>query len=323
MHPTMETALSRISSSFPNRTTGFQGRIAEVDLRLLRVFTAVAEHGGFAAAEVALGKSKSAVSIDISSLEKRLNTTLCHRGRSGFALTPSGESVLDATRKLFDDIDSFQKRLNEASGTLSGRFRLYLPDTIQIHGETVLVRAIERFTVHYPDIYMDVRSATPREVEFAVLNGSATMGITLYPHQRPEMQTTPLFQEAASLYCGQRHPFFSMMDEDITRADLTAARMIEVSDATTSPRWDELRSEMNFSAAADNIDSRTLLILSGVYIGFLPDLFAEPMVAEGRLRRIAFDGLALTNSFYLLARPSQDSEPMTAAFRSVLNEVSR
>lgn len=114
-----------------------------------------------------------------------------------------------------------------------------------------------------------------------------------------------------------------MTDEEITRADLTAARMIEVSDATTSPRWDELRSEMNFSAAADNIDSRTLLILSGVYIGFLPDLFAEPLLQEGHLRRIVFGGLSLTNSFYLLARPSQESEPMTVAFRSVLNEVSR
>ncbi|WP_242010085.1 LysR family transcriptional regulator [Acetobacter conturbans] len=304
------------------RNNGFQGRIAEVDLRLLRVFASVAEHGGFSAAEIALGKSKSAVSIDISSLEKRLNLTLCQRGRSGFALTPAGEAVLDATMKLFADLDSFQKRLSEASGKLSGHFVLYLPDTIQMHGETVLVRGIERFAKRYPEVYLTVRSVSPREVEFAVLNGTATAGITLYPQQRPEMETTPLFSEASALYCGQRHSFFSLPDEQITRADLTQARMITVVDAATSPRWEELRHEMTFSATAENVDSRTLLILSGVYIGFLPVLFAEPMVEAGQVRRISFDGLSFTSNFYLLARPSPENELMIDTFRAVLDEVS-
>lgn len=304
------------------RTSGFQGRIAEVDLRLLRVFVNVAEHGGFAAAEIALGKSKSAVSIDISSLEKRLNLTLCQRGRSGFALTAAGEAVLDATLKFFADMEIFQKRLSDATGTLSGEFRLYLPDTIQIHGETALVRAIERFSTRFPNVYMNVRSGTPREVEFAVINGTATAGITLYPQQRPEMQTTALFQETSFIYCGQRHPFFSLLETDITRAALTQARMIEVSDAATSPAWDGLKAEMNFRATADNVDSRALLILSGVYLGFLPELFAAPMLTEGSLRKVAFGDLSLTNSFYLLARPSPENEPMIEAFRSILDEVS-
>jgi len=316
--------LSRASSARrrATRSSGFQGRIAEVDLRLLRVFVCVVEHSGFAAAEIALGKSKSAISIDISSLEKRLNLSLCQRGRSGFALTTAGKSVLDATLKFFADMDAFQKRLGEATGTLSGQLRLFLPDTIQIHGETALVRAIECFSSRFPDVHMNVRSGTPREVEFAVINGTATLGITLYPQLRPEMQTTALFKETSSIYCGQRHPFFALTETDITRAELTQARMIEVSDAATSPAWDEIRSDISFSATADNVDARALLILSGVYIGFLPDLFAAPIVAEGRLRKIAFGGLFLTNSFYLLARPSPENEQLVDAFRAVLDEVS-
>ncbi|MBO1358796.1 LysR family transcriptional regulator [Acetobacter sacchari] len=302
-------------------SSGFAGRVAEVDLRLLRVFASVAAHGGFAAAEVALGKSKSAVSIDISSLEKRLNLVLCQRGRSGFALTPAGAIVLDATQKLFADLDAFQKRVNDASGTLTGRFSLYLPDTIQIHSDTALLPAIERFATRYAAVHLDVHSASPREVEFAVRSGAATAGITLYPQQRPEMQTTALFQEASFLYCGRGHPFFSATDGAITRAMLASARMIAVSEAASSPRWDDLRNEMNYSATAENIDSRALLILSGVYIGFLPELFAAPMEAEGRLRRIPFDGLLVTHGFYLLTRPSPETQVMIDAFRAILDEV--
>jgi LysR family transcriptional regulator, transcriptional activator for bauABCD operon len=68
----------------------FQGQLAETDLRLLRVFHTVAEKGGFTAAEVTLGKSKSAISADVSALESRLGVTLCQRGRGGFSLTSEG-----------------------------------------------------------------------------------------------------------------------------------------------------------------------------------------------------------------------------------------
>lgn len=106
------------------RPPGFNGQLAEVDLRLLRVFRTVARKGGFAAAELALGKSKSSISIDIAALESRLRTTLCTRGRGGFSLTPEGEQVLDATEDLLRDIERFRDRVNSASGILSGRMTL-------------------------------------------------------------------------------------------------------------------------------------------------------------------------------------------------------
>jgi LysR family transcriptional regulator, transcriptional activator for bauABCD operon len=79
--------MTRLHSA-PRR--GFGGTVGEIDLRLLRVFMAVADHGGFAAAEVALGKNKSAISMDIANLEARLGSRLCQRGRGGFSLTDEG-----------------------------------------------------------------------------------------------------------------------------------------------------------------------------------------------------------------------------------------
>jgi len=44
----------------------------EYDLRLLRIFTSVVEHGGFAAAELALGITRSTISVHMSNLEARM-----------------------------------------------------------------------------------------------------------------------------------------------------------------------------------------------------------------------------------------------------------
>ena len=121
------------------RPRGFQGHVSEIDLRLLRVFHTVAEQGGFSAAEITLGKSKSSISLDISALETRLGLTICLRGRSGIALTDEGREVLGATRKLFVSLEIFRQQFKQASGMPSGTFNLSFPAYIHIHGITPLV----------------------------------------------------------------------------------------------------------------------------------------------------------------------------------------
>ncbi|KAA8385975.1 LysR family transcriptional regulator [Acetobacter tropicalis] len=311
---------SVVRSPKHRRSSGFQGQVSEVDLRLLRVFHTVAEQGGFSAAEISLGKSKSSISLDISALETRLGLKLCLRGRSGFSLTGEGRALLEATKSLLLDIQRFQQRINQISGVLSGIFRLYVPDNIQAHGETPLVRAIETFTTQNPNVFMTVHSASTREVEVAVMNGQATAGIALYPQDMPDVKGTPLVAEALNLYCGARHPLFSVPEDNITLEILTAQRMIAVAEAATSPQWNELRSHFSFHAAAENVDARALLILSGNFIGFLPEAFAKPLVDRGLLRRISFHNLQLITCFHFLARSSPETGLMVETFRALLEE---
>ena len=73
--------------------------LTDTDLRLLRVFRAVAACGGFAAAELELNINRSTISRHIKDLEGRLGVTLCRRGRGGFALTAEGEQVLASALK--------------------------------------------------------------------------------------------------------------------------------------------------------------------------------------------------------------------------------
>ena len=85
----------------------FSGQISDFDLRLIRTFRAVADCGGFSLAEVELRMTKSAISKQISDLEVRLGVQLCHRGRSGFALTTEGQTLYKASTRLFGEIEGF------------------------------------------------------------------------------------------------------------------------------------------------------------------------------------------------------------------------
>jgi len=81
--------------------------VNEYDLRLLRIFISVVEHGGFSSAANALGITRSTISIHMSNLETRMKLKLCLRGRGGFSLTEDGQTVYQSVLDLFATMDDF------------------------------------------------------------------------------------------------------------------------------------------------------------------------------------------------------------------------
>ncbi len=76
-------------------------RLQESDIKLLRVFYAVASCNGFTAAEPVLRMQRPNISAAIKKLEERLDLVLCHRGRGGFQMTKEGEVVFQETKRIF------------------------------------------------------------------------------------------------------------------------------------------------------------------------------------------------------------------------------
>src|SRR5215813_8558763 len=104
------------------------GRISDIDVRLLRVFVAIVECGGFAAAQAQLNITESTISTHMHDLEQRLGLRLCQRGRGGFRVTEDGEAVYRATRELFASLDGFRTRVASLKRQMSGQLVVGMPD---------------------------------------------------------------------------------------------------------------------------------------------------------------------------------------------------
>ncbi|WP_284617116.1 LysR substrate-binding domain-containing protein [Aquabacterium humicola] len=68
--------------------------------RSLRAFLVLAEEGSLAAAGNSLGRTPSALSLQISALEQRIGRRLFTRGARGMALSPAGEVLLRYAREM-------------------------------------------------------------------------------------------------------------------------------------------------------------------------------------------------------------------------------
>ena len=125
-------------------------QIADLDLKLLKLFKTVVECGGFAAAETELNISRSTISIHMSKLEARLGLSLCQRGRSGFVLSEEGAAVYQAVNRLLEQIEDFRSQLNGLHVQLAGELRILTSDSVLLDPRCPLTPALGEFARQAP-----------------------------------------------------------------------------------------------------------------------------------------------------------------------------
>jgi DNA-binding transcriptional LysR family regulator len=250
----------------------------DYDLRLLRVFDAVVRGSGFASAEVLLNKSKSAISIDISSLETRLGVTLCRRGRSGFALTAHGKEIHALAQDLFKQLRDFRKRADLVATVVSGELSIGLDSNLPGDYPDQFGSALRRFHAAHPQVALKIDSASPERVIQSVLDGSATLGVSVISREYPEIDAYPLIEEIISLYCGPGHPLYEVAESELTLERLGSYDCAEIPSRQHAVSHEVLeRLRMRVQASTPEI--QRLLISTGQFIGFLPQSYARSRVA--------------------------------------------
>ena len=75
------------------------------------------------------------------------------------------------------------------------------------------------------------------------------------------------------------------------------------------------------SATGYDQESIATLILSGKYLGFLPDHYAQPFVREGRMRAVKSELFHYACSFFSIARRSPQPTRVTRAFQDCLRQA--
>ena len=111
----------------------------------------------------------------------------------------------------------------------------------------------------------------------------------------------PLTREFHYLYCGRKHPLYSVSDRRITADKLLEFDYANRRQAETEG---ELASEFGTrgSAASDDMEALTFLILSGAYLAYLPEESARQWVERGDIRPILPDELRQEATLHLVTR---------------------
>lgn len=258
-------------------------RLADVDVRLLRVFRAVVESGGFSAAQTKLDTTTSTISLHITELEKRLGFRLCQRGRAGFALTDRGFITYEQTKRLLNTLDDQFDSILSLRKRLAGKIRIGIVDSLITHPDMPIVKALRKFNRLDHDVEVQLLIDERMSLEQRVQSQDLHAAISPFVRAVAGLDFHRVLIERHKLYCAKGHPLFGK-NTRFSRGELLGYPFVLRS---YLGRVDEDRfSEMRIRGTANNMEAMLMMILSGAYIGLLPDHTAQPWVDRGELTLI-------------------------------------
>ncbi len=296
------------------------GTVTDNDLRLLRVFRAVVACGGFAAAELELNINRSTISRHIKDLETRLGFTLCRRGRSGFALTDEGAQFYTAAQKVMAALEDYQHDVNDINQRLTGSLAIAIFDKTASNPACHIDRALALFDQQAPGVHLQIHVEPINAIERGVMEGRYHLGII--PDHRPSSSLSyhPLFDEQMYLYCGAGHPLFPRAGKVLEDSEILASKYVGI--GYHSPNMEVTRQRgQHRDATAWDQEAVAHLVLSGRYLGYLPQHYADDFVSAGRMRPLASDRFQYVCQFSAILRQSPPPSRVVGTLLEALIQV--
>ena len=185
----------------------------DLELRLVRYFTAVAAHQHFGRAAADLHVAQPALSRQIQRLERHLGARLLDRGPQGTRLTPAGQAFLPRAHALLRAARQAELPVRYQAET--GRL------TIGDVEDLVITAAVRELHRHHPHAEIATRHLSCRDVgALSEKRVDALIGRAPLPLAADKVLTTPLYEEPRMLVVPRGH---SLAD----RASVTAAELAE------------------------------------------------------------------------------------------------
>lgn len=177
--------------------------MANITLKQLRTFVAVAESGRFRLAAETVNLTQSAVSILIKELEGQLGVSLFDRHTRFVGLTDAGRRLLPLAIDILDRVNGAVDSMIDISALKSGRVTVA---SAVVLAATYLPGRIAGFMRKYPDIRIDLRDVSEDEIRQLLMDGEADIAIGTSRFLEHEINEHELFVDHLALFCPADHP---------------------------------------------------------------------------------------------------------------------
>jgi DNA-binding transcriptional LysR family regulator len=295
-----------------------------LNARRLAIFRELARRGSFTAAADALSYTQSAVSQQISALERETGAKLVERDRKRARLTEAGEILLDHADAILGRIEHAERDLSAYVHARTGRLRLA---AFESAGAAVVPGAVETFHERHPQVELNVVQMEPAEAGARLESRQLDIAI-VYDLEPPtgalggELELTYLFDDRYVAVIPQHHPLaragaleLGALAEEVwintTERDLCHHVILGACRAAGF--------EPRVAFQIDEIATSQALIANGVGVTLLPEL-----ALGSRHRDVVIASLgsaAPVRRVYAARLATRLATPATQAMLDVLREV--
>lgn len=175
--------------------------MAELEVRELRYFRAVAHERSLSRAAAQLGMAQPPLSRAIGRLERRLGTRLFERDNRGVTLTPAGETLLEEAARVLDAVAAATHRTRRAALA-----EPTLVVTAKPGIAAVLARIVEAYRHRPAAAAVEILVSGFGEQADMIRTGRADLALIGSPLSHPGLDVEPLIREPRVVALPRDHP---------------------------------------------------------------------------------------------------------------------
>jgi DNA-binding transcriptional LysR family regulator len=160
-----------------------------LDMDVLRTLVIATDLGGFGKAANRLGRTQSAISLQMKKLEEQVGQSLFRRNGRGVALTDVGDVLLGYARRII--LMNDEALAAARGGMIGGTVRLGLPQDL---AERWLPGVLSRFHGAHPLTHVEAQFGRSRDLREDVAQGALDLALSFGDIDQPEGGHEPLLR---------------------------------------------------------------------------------------------------------------------------------
>jgi LysR family transcriptional regulator, transcriptional activator of the cysJI operon len=292
-----------------------------MQIESFKVFCDLAETESFTKAAQINQITQSAVSQQISSLERQFKSLLIERSKKKFRLTREGQVLYEFSKQIIQTYDSLHNRLQEIKDIISGTIRVATIYSIGLHD---LPPYIKKYLKTYPTVKVHVEYRRSNQVYEDVLGNVVDLGLVAYPVRDPKLEIVSLRRDKMVLICHPQNPLAKA--KSIKLSSISGQKFIGFEpDIPTRKAIDKILKDHNVQVQHvmefDNIETvkRAVEIEAGLSI--VPQATVVQEVAKQTLAQVQFENAEFYRPLAALYKKNKVLSPAMKQFLAILKEA--
>ena len=291
-----------------------------MQIESLKVFCDLAETESFTKAAQINNVTQSAVSQQISSLERQFNSLLIERSKKKFRLTREGEVLYEYSKQIIQTYDSLFSRLQEIKDIISGTIRVATIYSIGLHD---LPPYLKKFLKAYPTVNVHVEYRRANQVYEDVVSNVVDLGLVAYATKDSKLEVVPLRKDILVLICHPNHPLAK--SRSIKLKELSGQKFIAFEpDIPTRRAVDKILKEHSVEVQVvmefDNIETVKRAVEIDAGIAIVPQATIIQEVNKQTLSEVRFDDGEFYRPLAALYKKNQVLSPAMKQFLAVVKD---
>lgn len=294
-----------------------------MQIESLKVFCDLAETESFTKAAQINQVTQSAVSQQISSLERLFKSLLIERSKKRFRLTREGQVLYDYSKQIIHTYETLHHKLQEIKELISGTIRVATIYSVGLHD---LPPYVKQFLKSYPTVNVHVEYRRANQVYEDVIGNVVDLGLVAYPVRDNKLEIVPLRKDPLVLICHPQHALAK--SKSVRLKALSGQKFIGFEpDIPTRKALDRILKEhavqVQHVMEFDNIETVKRAVEIDAGIAIVPQGTVLQEVAKQTLAQVAFDDGDLHRPLAAIYKKNKVLSPAMKEFLSTLKEDKR